>query len=118
MKGAVVRGDEAGYVEERTELLARRSGLTRRRLLAIGAAAVPVAAGIGRFAPTSAARSALAAVAGPIVKPLPPEWFTQLGTNAEMRWDAVADLGYTIPNERFFVRNHTATPAIDVATWR
>lgn len=118
MKGVVVRGDEAGYVEERTELLARRSGLTRRRLLAIGAAAVPVAAGIGRFAPTSAARSALAAVGGPIVKPLPPEWFTQLGTNAEMRWDAVADLGYTIPNERFFVRNHTATPAIDVATWR
>ena len=35
------------------------------------------------------------------------------GTNAEMRWDSVAGQGYTTPNERFFVRNHTATPLID-----
>jgi DMSO/TMAO reductase YedYZ molybdopterin-dependent catalytic subunit len=40
------------------------------------------------------------------------------GTNAEMRWDAVPGLGYTTPNERFFVRDHTATPIIDAATWR
>ena len=58
------------------------------------------------------------AAAGPIVKPLPPEWFIPIGTNAEMRWDAAADLGYLIPNERFFVRNHTATLIIDPATWR
>ena len=53
-----------------------------------------------------------------IVKPLPPEWFIQLGTNAEMRWEAMRDQGYTVANERFFVRNHTATPRIDAATWR
>jgi len=53
-----------------------------------------------------------------IVKPLPPEWFVDHDTNAEMRWDATADLGYRTPNERFFVRNHTATPRIDAKTWR
>ena len=40
------------------------------------------------------------------------------GTNAEMRWDSVRQLGYTVPNERFFVRDHTATPLIDERTWR
>ena len=53
-----------------------------------------------------------------IVKPLPPEWFVDHGTNAEMRWDAVSDLDYRTANERFFVRNHTATPQIDARTWR
>ena len=52
------------------------------------------------------------------MKPLPPEWFVNYGTNAEMRWDAVPGLGYKIPNERFFVRDHTATPVIDVQTWQ
>jgi DMSO/TMAO reductase YedYZ molybdopterin-dependent catalytic subunit len=52
------------------------------------------------------------------VKPLPPEWFVNFGTNAEMRWDAVPGLGYTIPNERFFVRDHTATPVIHARTWQ
>jgi hypothetical protein len=28
-----------------------------------------------------------------------------------MRWDALAGLGYTIPNDRFFVRDHTGTPS-------
>jgi DMSO/TMAO reductase YedYZ molybdopterin-dependent catalytic subunit len=35
-----------------------------------------------------------------------------------MRWDAAGTLPYAIPNDRFFVRDHTATPAIDAATWR
>ena len=87
--------------------------LSRRRLLQLAAAGLPVAAGLGRFASPPRAIAA-----GPIVKPLPPEWFIPIGTNAEMRWDAAADLGYLIPNERFFVRNHTATPIIDPATWR
>jgi DMSO/TMAO reductase YedYZ molybdopterin-dependent catalytic subunit len=54
----------------------------------------------------------------PIQKPLPPEWFIRFGTNAETRLDALADVGETVPNERFFVRNHSATPTIDPATWR
>ena len=89
------------------------SKLTRRRLLALAAAGAPALAAGGRLGWPSAA-----AAAGPIVKPLPPEWFVALNTNAEMRWDAAAELGYRIPNERFFVRNHTSTPLIDPATWR
>lgn len=56
--------------------------------------------------------------AGGIVKELPPELFVTHGTNAEMRWEAMRDVGYHVPNERFFVRNHTSTPIIDAATWR
>ncbi|WP_030908197.1 sulfite oxidase [Streptosporangium amethystogenes] len=53
-----------------------------------------------------------------IVKPLPPELFVEHETNAEMRWDAMGDVGFHVPNDRFFVRNHTTTPIIDAATWR
>jgi DMSO/TMAO reductase YedYZ molybdopterin-dependent catalytic subunit len=51
-----------------------------------------------------------------IVKPLPPDLFVDHGTNAEMRWDAI-DGQDLVPNDRFFVRNHTRTPVIDAATW-
>ena len=68
--------------------------------------------------PLVAPRIAWGQAAGPIVKPLPPEWFVVHGTNAEMRWETVRRLGHLIPSERFFVRNHTRTPAIDPATWR
>lgn len=61
---------------------------------------------------------ALADEPPPILKPLPPDLFIVHGTNAEMRWEAMADQGYRVPNERFFVRNHTRTPTIDQTTWR
>ena len=110
--------DEEQYLETRTEQLLRRTGLTRRELLKLGAA-VPVAAGIARFAPAATALAALRDTPPPpILKPLPAEWFTKLGTNAEMRWDAVKGLGYLTPPERFFVRNHTATAAVDASTWQ
>jgi DMSO/TMAO reductase YedYZ molybdopterin-dependent catalytic subunit len=86
--------------------------LTRRELLemaALGGAALAVS---GRRWTDEAW-----AAEPPIVKPLPAEWFIPLGSNAEMRWDAARDLGYTVPNARFFVRNHTATPRIDATTW-
>ena len=84
--------------------------VTRRDVLKLAAAAslplvVPRAA-FGQAAPS------------PIVKPLPPEWFVVHGTNAELRWETARKLGYLIPNERFFVRNHTRTPSIDARTWR
>ena len=50
---------------------------------------------------------------GGIAKPLPPEWFIQKDTSAEMRWEAMQGQGYEVPTERFFVRNHTSTPRID-----
>ncbi|GAA2901151.1 sulfite oxidase [Streptosporangium fragile] len=53
-----------------------------------------------------------------IVKPLPPELFVVHDTNAEMRWEAMRDVGFHVPNERFFVRNHTSTPIIDATAWR
>ncbi|GGS70190.1 sulfite oxidase [Planobispora rosea] len=65
-----------------------------------------------------------AAAAGPeaippgIVKPLPRELFVAHGTNAEMRWEAMRGAGYHVPDDRFFVRNHTSTPIIDAAAWR
>jgi DMSO/TMAO reductase YedYZ molybdopterin-dependent catalytic subunit len=112
-----MREDEAAYFEDRRERLEHRLraeyGLSRRGLLALAVAGAPILAGARRLAWPAAARAA-----GPIVKPLPAEWFIPFGSNAEMRWDAAAGLGYAIPNERFFVRNHTFTPTIDAATWR
>ncbi len=112
--------DEREYLEERRERAAgeaaRRAGVSRRRFLALAAAGVPVAGGLATAG--RAVAQAPPAPAPPIVKPIPPEWFISYGTNAEMRWDSVGGLGHVTPNERFFVRNHTATPAIDVGTWR
>ncbi|BCJ49517.1 sulfite oxidase [Actinoplanes sp. NBRC 14428] len=96
-------------------LAGRARGFSRRDLLkltaAAGIAAAPAPA-------ASASASAAAAAAGPILKPLPPELFTVLGTNAEMRWLAMAGQDYLVPVDRFFVRNHTRTPVIDAAAWR
>src|SRR5689334_1955071 len=52
-----------------------------------------------------------------ILKPLPPEWFVDYRTNAEMRWDSVDPRRPLTSPERLFVRNHTATPRIDAATY-
>ena len=109
--------NEYEYDASRTEGFLQRRGLTRRDVVKLGAA-LPLALGIARVAsPTSVARAAAAENGSPIAKKLPPEWFVNFGTNAEMRWDAVAGLGYTTPNERFFVRDHTGTPIIDPSTW-
>ncbi|GAA3399416.1 sulfite oxidase [Cryptosporangium minutisporangium] len=106
------------------------ASMTRRGVLrATGGAAlaVPAALAAGSPAsalpapsPTSSAPSATPTptAPSPIRKPLPAEWFTVFGTNAETRFDALAGTGYYTPNERFFVRNHTATPTIDARTWR
>src|SRR3954469_25135636 len=84
--------------------------LSRRQALQLAAA------GAGALA---LGRPALARAGAPaIVKPLPPEWFIDYGTNAEMRWEAMQGQPYLVSNERFFVRNHTATPAIDMAGYR
>jgi DMSO/TMAO reductase YedYZ molybdopterin-dependent catalytic subunit len=59
-----------------------------------------------------------AAAEGPIVKPLPADTFILHGTNAETRWEALAGVGNLVPIDRFFVRNHTLTPALSAQTWR
>ncbi|MFI0595124.1 sulfite oxidase [Streptomyces griseus] len=92
---------------------ARSAGIERRdllKLVAAASAAVPLA---------SVAAPARAADGLPgVVKPLPPELFTLRGTNAETNFDALRDTGPLTPADRFFVRNHTATPRIDRAGWK
>lgn len=113
--------DEEQYFADREEQLVhglRRAGHTRREILARGAAGAFMLAGVGRLAGAGPARGATTAPASPIVKPLPPEWFINYGSNAEMRWDGLPPFGYLVPNERFFVRDHTSTPLIDASTWR
>lgn len=97
------------------------AGLSRRELLQRGAVGSLLLAGGGTGRAVAAGAPAPTpplVPTGPIVKPLPPEWFIPIGTNAEMRWEAMQGQGYLTPNERFFVRNHTATPLIDARTWR
>ncbi|MFJ7420643.1 sulfite oxidase [Streptomyces uncialis] len=96
---------------------ARADGVDRRELLRLAGASAALGA-----LPTVAqsvlpGAAAVAHAAAGIVKPLPPDWFTVRGTNAEARFDALGDTGYHTPAERFFVRNHTTTPLLDAATW-
>jgi DMSO/TMAO reductase YedYZ molybdopterin-dependent catalytic subunit len=113
--------DEATY--ERVRSAQGLSGLggadmSRRGLLRVSAGVGLGAAMAGTAqAPAGAARAA-ASTDGPIVKPLPPELFVVHGTNAEMRWESMAGQGHLTPADRFFVRNHSGTPLIDVRTWR
>src|SRR3978361_1264705 len=92
-----------------------RHALSRREVLKLAAAGVPlIAAGCAALSRPASARAGAPA----IVKPLPPEWFVDYGSNAETRWEAMRGQPYLTPVSRFFVRNHTATPAIDPAAYR
>lgn len=62
--------------------------------------------------------SVRAATVQPVIKPTPPELFNDFGSNKEMRFEAMHGRGYLVPNELFFVRNHTRTPVVDVSKWR
>jgi DMSO/TMAO reductase YedYZ molybdopterin-dependent catalytic subunit len=111
--------DEETYLAARAEQFAARmesEGVSRKKLLQLVGGALPLLAGGKPLA--ADAPAAERAQGSPIRKPLPPEWFVPFGTNAETRWESLADVGYEVPNEQFFVRNHTATPLIDPATWR
>ncbi|MDQ1035237.1 DMSO/TMAO reductase YedYZ molybdopterin-dependent catalytic subunit [Streptomyces sp. V3I8] len=113
---------------------ARADGVERRDMLRLLAAAglattataatagfappAPAAAGTaGRTERAAAPRDSSAAAVPGIVKPLPEAWFTSRGTNAETRFEALAGTGHHTPTDRFFVRNHTATPVLDANTW-
>ncbi|MFD0369167.1 sulfite oxidase [Streptomyces sp. NPDC127114] len=95
-----------------------------RRTLLKALAAAPVLSAVGT--PSAAAATPLAhagatpAAAGApgIVKPLPPEYFTLRGTNAEARYETLRDTGLLTPADRFFVRNHTSTPVLGADDWR
>jgi sulfane dehydrogenase subunit SoxC len=94
---------------------AQQLGLSRRRLMQLLVAGGAVPWGRGHPRPAQAQTAP-----GPelVVKPTPPDRFFDYGTNKEMRWETMYGRGYLVPNDRFFVRNHTRTPRLDVATWR
>ncbi len=112
--------NEAQYHAVRAdELIWQRSralGISRRRMLqwlAAGGASVLVGGAWPRQVQAAEAASAQELV----VKPTPPELFFDYGSNKEMRWQSMSGRGYVVPNELFFVRNHTRTPRIDLSTW-
>ncbi|WP_217144320.1 sulfite oxidase [Streptomyces sp. AC627_RSS907] len=91
---------------------ARADGVSRRDMLRLLAAA-----GLAGAAPVALSAPAAASTADGIVKSLPADLFTVRGTNAETRFASLAGTGYHTPNDRFFVRNHTATPVLSAADW-
>lgn len=109
--------DEGTYTAARTDeriwKQARALNISRRRFLALAAAGagVVVAGGLSRVARAAPAPDL-------VVKPTPPEFFVDFGSNKEMRWEVMYTRGYVVPNELFFVRNHSRTARIDPASWR
>lgn len=106
---------------------ARAAGVGRRDMLrvlaAVGAAGTVSALGARTPAAASPAPALGSAPGtaprGPgIIKPLPADRFTIRGTNAETKFDALAETGYCTPASHFFVRNHTSTPRLDAKTWK
>ncbi len=111
--------DEAMYEQAKADWIAWRQakalGVSRRRFLALLAAGASFTLG----GSTRLLRSASGAPAPSlVVKPVPPDLFINFGSNHEMRWEHMTGRGYLVPNELFFIRNHTRTPRIDPSTWR
>jgi DMSO/TMAO reductase YedYZ molybdopterin-dependent catalytic subunit len=105
----------AARADEHAWLESRRLGLSRRSFLKWLAATGSLASFAGSATLPGIAR---AAEAQPVLKPTPPELFNDFGSNKEMRWEAMYGRGYLVPNELFFVRNHTRTPALEASKWR
>ncbi|MYX75955.1 molybdopterin-dependent oxidoreductase, partial [Streptomyces sp. SID3915] len=93
---------------------ARSAGIARRDLMRLVAAASVAAP----LVPAGASPARAAGSLPGVVKPLPPELFTVRGTNAETNFASLRDTGLLTPADRFFVRNHTATPSVDRASWK
>ena len=83
--------------------------VTRRQFLVTGAASAAALA-------TRHEAAAQAPAQKFHVKPVPPEIFIDHGINQETRLETLR--GYLTPASHFFVRSHSATPILDVRTWR
>ncbi|MBI4188181.1 MAG: sulfite oxidase [Chloroflexi bacterium] len=107
---------------------AQAAGISRRKFLALLASggALAILAACQAKAPTTPPTTPPATPATPppttparlIYKPIPEAYFIPLGSNAEMRFEVMANRSYLTPNSLFFVRSHTSTPLIDIKTWR
>lgn len=109
--------DEEDYKQARADEFvwqrAKALGISRRkfiRLMTFGTG-ITVASLSG-----ISSRSALAEQT--VYKPTPKELFYDYGTDKEMRWSAMYDRGYLVPNELFYVRNHSRSLRINPASWR
>lgn len=51
-------------------------------------------------------------------KPTPPELFMNRGTGTDFETRLNTWSDYLTPNDRFYIRSHSPTPEIDIATWR
>ncbi|MDJ0727333.1 MAG: molybdopterin-dependent oxidoreductase [Prochloraceae cyanobacterium] len=107
------RNRAAEWFWQRSQVL----GISRRRILQL------LALGTGSTAATILAKpnqshKAIANESGAIVKQVRPDWFYQMNTNLEMRWENMYDRGYIVPNHLFFVRNNNPTPLIEADRWR
>ena len=105
---------EQTRADQRLRDRSRMTGLSRRRFL--GA----LAAVSGTMLTTDAVRRTAGAQSSSdlVVKPTPPEFFNDLGANKEMRWENMYSRGYVVPNELFFVRNHSRTARLESAPWK
>jgi len=110
--------DEQTYRQVRADQLereqAKAGGLSRRRLLQM------LTAGAGAAALGGVGARAVDAQTAPelVIKPTPAEFFNDFGSNKEMRWEAMYSRGYVVPNELFFVRNHSRSVRLEAAPWR
>jgi hypothetical protein len=52
-----------------------------------------------------------------VVKPTPAELMEDTGTGLDYGTRPDRMPGYLVPNDRFYVRSHAPTPAVDVADW-
>ena len=89
--------------------------LSRRQLL--GLASTSLVLSLLPGAAPSASAQAPDEPASPQVKPVPPSLFYNFGSNHEMRWENLYSRGFLVPNELFFIRNHSRTPRIDSASY-
>lgn len=94
---------------------AKMMGMSRRRFALMMTGGAIAAINIPTFAQNSVGTQ----IDQAILKPAPPELFLRSGSNLEMRWDAMYNRGYLVPNELFFVRNNSpVVPRLDQASWR
>ena len=91
---------------------------SRRSFLAAAAAGVAAITVGDGLAARAVAGTVTAEPTGPILKPLPEEWFYDYGTNAEMRWDSVdpSELPHR-PAAAVRPQPHQSTPVIDRTTY-
>jgi sulfane dehydrogenase subunit SoxC len=113
----------ANLKEEQKEALwgkMKAAGISRRRflfLLAAGGATATLTACTGApvSTPTPTPSTPTARLNN---EPKPGRFFTHIGGgNYEMRFEDMLNQTYVTPNSLFYVRNHTSSPIIDVASW-